>query len=329
MRPDRPYLSLAPLGARDEDEQSIVLVEAMDALALCRRGEYERVDARATAWQFDRMSGSLTWEMGLFLSRMNWLRAAFVTEENHPALIARAIASNELVGVRWTAQGSGELDPSVEQRKVARAVETRTRGRLSEGGRHYKLVPGLDLDRLPDRDAYQVVPCADARRVLDELAGAADPELATLLKKAAELLTPDWRPPFRPDGLVCLRRLRAPTVSTGSSQPALTPSQLWGKAKEDSDIIDWTIWIELDPDDPKASDDVVILIDEFHQEVMRKPLAACPRQGGGVLVVFKEINKHQRFSLIRDYGPNEGGGADTLFIDSSPAEMDERGSKTE
>jgi len=113
-----------------------------------------------------------------------------------------------------------------------------------------------------------------------------------------------------------------------SQEPALTPSQLWGKkGKEDDEIIDWTIWIELDPADPKASDDVVILLDELHQEVMRKPLASCPREGTGVLVKFEKVNKHDVFTLIRDYGPNEGGGQDTLFISSSPAEMDERGSQ--
>jgi hypothetical protein len=46
-----------------------------------------------------------------------------------------------------------------------------------------------------------------------------------------------------------------------------------------------------------------------------------------VLVKFEKIGKHDRFTLIRDYGPNEGGGQDTLFIASSPAEMDERGSQ--
>ena len=243
-------------------------------------------------------------------------------------LVRDAIERGSLVGVRETGTSGTETDATRAQRRLVRDLEARVRGHLSDRGRLYKLVTGLDLQGIPDRNSYEVVGRGESQRVLEELAKPAMADVAALLTKARDQLSPDWRPPYSPKGLVLLRRINAPRAAVASQEPALTPSQLWGKqGKEDDEIIDWTIWIELDPADPKASDDVVILLDEFYQEVMGKPLASCPREGTGVLVKFDKIGKHDRFTLIRDYGPNEGGGEDTLFMDSSPAEMDERGSQ--
>jgi hypothetical protein len=49
--------------------------------------------------------------------------------------------------------------------------------------------------------------------------------------------------------------------------------------------------VEHDPADPKASDQVVILLDEFHQEVMRKPLSETVDT-----IVIEPAD--QRFSLV-------------------------------
>jgi len=330
MELDCPHLSLARHWADKDDPSCVVLVRQIDALRLCRDGSCEEASKSSALWAFEEQRHGIAWkarEFALTARLVNPYSTGF-QDSDLVELVRDAIERGGLVGVTRTGSSAFDTDATLAQRRLARDVESRTRGRLSEGGRLYKLVAGMDLSGVPERNSYEVVERNEAQRVLGELAKQAAANLAPLFAKARELLTPDWRPPLSPKGVVLLRRLHAPKAAVASQEPALTPSQLWGKAgKEDDEIIDWTIWIELDPADPKASDDVVILLDEFYQEVMRKPLASCPREGTGVLVKFEKIGKHDRFTLIRDYGPNEGGGEDTLFMDSTPAEMDERGSQ--
>ena len=329
MEFDCPYLSLARAWAGEDDDRRIALVDSLDALRLCGDGGYEAVSASTALWDFENECRRLSWEIQDFVYRLD-LASPFSIgsgDDDLAEFVGEAIKRGNLVGLRKS-NAVAVTKPTVEQRRLVAEIESKTRGRLSQGGRQYKLVAGNDLAGVADRNSYEVVGRDEAKRVLDQL--SRDPgiegELAALLGKARDKLTPDWRPPLAPNGLVLLRRTHEKRAVVASQEPALTPSQLWGKAgKDDDDIIDWIIWIELDPADPKASDDVVILLDEFYQEVMRKPLVSCPREGTGVLVKFEKIGKHDRFTLIRDYGPNEGGGEDTLFMDSTPAEMDERG----
>jgi hypothetical protein len=53
------------------------------------------------------------------------------------------------------------------------------------------------------------------------------------------MLTPDWRPPFAPNGLILLRRIPPRAAHQASSELALTPSQLQKLAKK-------TEWIEIE-----------------------------------------------------------------------------------
>ncbi len=328
MELDCPHLSLARYRADEDDRSRVVLVRQIDALRLCRDGRCDEESKSTVLWAFEEQCRKIDWKVRSFAVSAGLANPCSTRFQDHDLaeLVKEAVERGRLVGVIRTGASSAETDATLAQRKLVRDIESRTRGRLSENGRPYKLVAGMDLSRVPERNSYEVVERGEALRVLGELAKQATANLAPLFTKARELLTPDWRPPLSPKGVVLLRRINAPKAVVASLEPALTPSQLWGKAgNEDDEIIDWTIWIELDPADPKASDDVVILLDEFHQEVMRKPLAASPREGTGVLVTFEKINKHEVFTLIRDYGPNEGGGQDTLFIGSTPAELDERG----
>jgi len=116
----------------------------------------------------------------------------------------------------------------VEQRRLVAEIESQTRGRLKEGSREYELVAGADLARVPDRNGYEVVAQGEAHRVLGELAkqsgGRAD--LTDLFGKARDKLSPDWRPPLAPNGLVLLRRIHTPQAVAASPEPAITPSQL-------------------------------------------------------------------------------------------------------
>jgi hypothetical protein len=328
MELDCPHLSLAPGWADEDDHRCVVLVRAIDALRLCQDGSFEEERTSVVLWIYEKEFHRLAWQVRDFFddARLADPYSMDCQDDDFVDLGRTAIQCGSLVGVREGDAIATGGDQTMVERRLVRSIDKSVRGRLSDGGRQYRLVAGQDLTGIPDRNSYEVVGREDAIRVLGELGKQASADVASLLTKARDQLTPDWRPPLSPAGLVLLRRSNAPSAMVSSQAPALTPSQLWGKAgKEDDEIIDWTIWIELDPADPKASDDVVILLDEFHQEVMRKPLASCPREGTGVLVKFEKINKHDLFTLIRDYGPNEGGGQDTLFIARSPAEMDERG----
>jgi hypothetical protein len=324
-------LPISPSWSSEEGER-IYLVRSNDALRLCKNGEFESVAVSQAVWEFDRTSRSTIWQVRGFVAqaRLFGMDVTSLGNGQMVHLVREKIRHGELVGVKqgegWDSAGQAS-NATVEQRRLVRQIEGATRGRLNEAGRQYRLIAGADLTSLPDRDSYHVVRREDAQQVLETLSKqAVGGDAKTLLLKAQDKLSPDWRPPLLPNGLVLLRKVEAPRVAATTQEQTFTPSQLWGR-KDKDDIIDWIIWIELDPSDPKAQDDVVILLDEFYQEVMRKPLASCPREGTGVLVTFEKINKQSRFTLIRDYGPDEGGGQDTLFIDSTPAEMDERGSQ--
>jgi hypothetical protein len=95
------------------------------------------------------------------------------------------------------------------------------------------------------------------------------------------------------------------------------------KSRPKRDVGDWSIWVELDGDAPGAQDDELVLLDAAHREVRRVKLARMRTSGAGKIVVFEKIDRNARYSLIRDHGPEEGG-ADALFVDVSPNELDER-----
>jgi hypothetical protein len=325
---DCPYLSLAPTWVADGDPRNVAVVLAVDALRLRQAGRCEPADAADALFDFEGLACSRTWAVRHFVqqARLTSVYSAWLDDNQLVQIVADGLRTGTLTCVH-PRDGAADSDPVQLQRRLVRAVDSQSRGHLRDGSKQFRLIAGADLRHLPDREGYEVVARVEAERVLSGVARQAGRDLAELLGKAKDALAPDWRPPLKPNGVVLLRRIYTPSVMVASQEPALTPSQLWGKAKADDAIVDWTIWIELDPTDPKASDDVVILLDEFHQEVMRKPLASCPREGTGVLVTFEQLSKNDRFTLIRDYGPNEGGGQDSLFIGSSPAEMDERGSQ--
>jgi hypothetical protein len=244
-------------------------------------------------------------------------------------LLRTGVLGGELAVLRESEGGAATDSRDARLRRLVREIGARSGQRLGHAGRQYRLVADAQWARLPDRDSYDVVNHRDAVAVLQGLAEQVGPELAKLLLEATGLLTQDWRPPLGPDGLVLLRKAPRRVVPKPDLGPALTPSQIKRLMEEQKEeIIDWTLWIELDPDDPKAQDDTVILLDAGYEEVERMPLSGCPKSGSGVLVIFKQVDKYSRYTLIRDYGPDEGGGQDTLFIDRSPAELEEECKKS-
>jgi hypothetical protein len=226
------------------DEEGATLLRATDALRLCHEGGHEAPPTfRALACfdRFDRRQGAA---VRVFVSEARLAGVPLVNLDTQSlfGLLRGLIRKGELAVVRRREGGERGGDArDVEQRRLVREIEAKTQRRLSYAGRHYRLVVDANLSRLPDRDRYEVVSHRDAVQVLHGLAGqggAGGTDLSELLRRAAELLTRDWRPPQSPDGLVLLRRIIVQTPHLADLGPALTPSQLKQLAKSD--------WIEVE-----------------------------------------------------------------------------------
>ena len=240
MEPDCPHLSLAQHSAGEDADKSIALVDSLDALRLCGEGSFEAVSASDALWDFERESPQLSLELLDFAVRIG-LASPFwggCDGGDLAELIGDGIKRGDLVGLRQLSAAASK--PTLEQRHLVAEIEAKTRGRLQLGGRQYKLVAGDDLNGMPDRNSYEVVPREDARRTLDRLAKepSVAAAVATLLGKARDKLTPDWRPPLAPDGLILLRRSSIARVHSSEAGPALTPSQIKKLAAKD--------WIEIE-----------------------------------------------------------------------------------
>ena len=231
MALDCPHLSLAPHWADKDDRRRIVLVPAADALQLCRAGGYEKADSMQTSWTFRRESPRLLWQLRRFAVAIGLASryAARYDDRELTDLFGDRIEHGNLVGLRKSQTSvAAHAKPTLEERRLVRDVEHETRGQLNEGGRRYKLVAGADVAGIPERNSYEVVRHDDAAAVLDALAKASAGRagLAELLKRATAKLSPDWRPPFSPNGLVLLRRAVAPRVASSGPALVITPSQM-------------------------------------------------------------------------------------------------------
>jgi outer membrane protein OmpA-like peptidoglycan-associated protein len=220
-------LRLTPLWQRGD---AIVLVPSIDAIGLRRDEGYVDVPVREALWAFDTMDRRPSWEIRAFAARAPLPRVYLHETDDRQLLhmIRQAIQHGLLIALR---KGDDAVKPpseTVERRRLVRQIEQQTRGKLGYEGRQYKVVVDMELASTPSRDSYEVVPRDDAKRTLDHM--AKEPsiagELATLLGKARDQLTPDWRPPLTPNGLVLLRKVREQNQVAASQAPAITPSQL-------------------------------------------------------------------------------------------------------
>jgi len=234
------YVSLAATSFHAEERR--VLVRATDAIRLCSDGLYQREEGAQTSLRLDQFHRGSMIALRQFLlhSRPSGFPIFSLDDTQLLTLLRHELNACNVVVLR-EGDGGPASDSTVEQRRLVRKIETRTDRRLSYAGRQYRLVADADLAKLPDRDSYEVVPHRDAASILDSLAkqsGDGSSQLAELLGKARDKLTPDWRPPLRPDGLILLRRNISP-LGMPNLEPALTPSQikkLAGKAE----------WIEIE-----------------------------------------------------------------------------------
>jgi hypothetical protein len=239
MKPDCTALTVGPAWRQER----LVWVGATEALRLCREGGYEAVSAALTgAGDLGRQDFA---SLRAFISRARLSKFSLsgLDDRKLLALLRTCVKNRDVVALRECAgDREGEGSATADERRLVRALDAKSRGRLNHAGRRYKLVASADLRKLSDRDSYEVVRHDDATRVLDAIAKQAGPEtgdLRVLLGKARAGLTADWRPPLQPDGLVLLRRIVIATSVAPDTGPALTPSQI-KKLANKSD------WIEIE-----------------------------------------------------------------------------------
>jgi hypothetical protein len=211
----------------------LFLVGALDALRLCREGDYDALNAFRAMSELEWPGRRVDWQMRDFVARRRLSSFPLSSLDDHKVmdLIKRGIKNGDLVAVRKVdaaTLAARPVDPSVAQLRLIREIESQTRGKLTESGRQYRLLCDIDFEKFADRNSYYVVRQDEAKQVLDAMAKetGTSAELAVLFGKAREQLTRDWRPPHHPDGLILLRRapvVRAPVADDG---PALTPSRM-------------------------------------------------------------------------------------------------------
>ncbi len=238
--PGRISLLVSPT-ARDE-EACLYLVDSVAALGLCRHDAYRRVTAQDAIWELGRLPPHLLFQLrsGCVNAQSLGIEVQGLDDLSLVHVIKALLQRGDLVGVKRDAFRTGtEADATVLQRRLVRKIEVALRGRLLDGGRQYKLTTDVDLDRLPDREYFEIVPRDSARQVLENLGKSGGQALQALLLEARGQLTRDWRPPMWPDGLILLRRTAAARVlPTKESSAPFTPSQLQA-ARNNS-------WIEIE-----------------------------------------------------------------------------------
>ncbi len=223
-------------------EEQLILTNVTVGIGLCRGGGYEAVPAWHAGPHLDGMARRGLPRIRTFIkrARLSSFPLSAIPDEKLLALLRGGLKSGSLVVLRegGLAEAVGDL---AKQRRLIRDIERLLRGRLSHNGRQYRLIADQDLNRLPDRDYYEVVRRDEALQILAgiaERAAPGGPQLGALLMSAQAKLTKDWRPPMVPDGLVLLRRIVVVGSHTDMA-PAITPSQLRRQLLK-------TGWIEIE-----------------------------------------------------------------------------------
>lgn len=235
-----PYSSL-PLSSPWRGER-VVLVRDTDAIRLCREGDYEPLPGTNPWLALSRRVRTAAAREFAERLRISPVRLSDLDDAGVLALLGTWVRTGKLVVLREDPTGAaGGDDEDRARRKLVREIDAKATRGLAHQGRQYRLVVDNQLDRLSDRQSYEVVSQRDAAAILGVLAGpngASGADLSKLLTEAATMLSQDWRPPARPDGLVLLRRIRTVHAIRPDDGPALTPSQLKKMAQTD--------WIEIE-----------------------------------------------------------------------------------
>jgi antitoxin (DNA-binding transcriptional repressor) of toxin-antitoxin stability system len=202
------------------------LMRATDAIRLCRTGSFRALPRHQAELHLTAMALKSRPALRDFIdrTRLSSLPLCRVDESRLTELLRRLVAGGELVLAQECAEVVSS-SASARQRRLIREIQAKFGQALSHEGRQYRLVADVDLGRMVGRDFYEVSSHKEAIQVLEVVSKRSDPSVAVLLEQARGLLSPDWRPPFAPDGLVLLRRPVA-VVAPVRLADAITPSQM-------------------------------------------------------------------------------------------------------
>lgn len=144
------------------------------------------------------------------------------------AVIARQIEHGRVVVlVRRRSHAASATRQALDQQlQVVREVRRATAGRLLVDGVTYELVVGASIGGGPVSDGVQVVAHDDASAILSKLIAAPASSISArdALTQARLLLSPDWRRPAPPDGLVLLQTRVVRAAGVSSDEPPMTPA---------------------------------------------------------------------------------------------------------
>jgi hypothetical protein len=291
------------------DEEDVLLLRTADALRLCHDEGYETLPSHRALDLISQLGRRKAAAVRDFFARARLATTVNLNDQALLSLLRGKVRTGELALIRGGDADDGDgSDRFLEQRQLVREIEAKAQRGLGYVGRQYKLVVGVSLRRLGDRDNYEVVTRGDAAQVLRGLAvqsGAGD--LSQLFARAAELLAQDWRSLQSPDGLVLLRRIAAPTMYRQADVgPALTPAQI--KKLDEND------WIEIEVVD---QDDEPYL-GHYRLELADKSVLEGELDEQGFVGVY-EIKSGNCTLLIGDVNEPSAGADD----DPSDAAADE------
>jgi len=231
------FLPNLPIGFEPDD--TFWLVPGEELFELLASGKFARVDkADAARAMFGGCPDRAEVEQFLFrLARHS--SPSLLGHDPDPDVLQYLLERGEVVAVREADESA--LDPSqhllLEQRKTARELAPILITFPLPGGRRCMLVTGIDLDRVAGRDSYHVVPRAEAETMLNTLTGnlRIHASSRSVIAKAIELLSPDWRPPRPPQGLVLLREASR-IASTARQDEVMTPSQMRAIVEKEREV---------------------------------------------------------------------------------------------
>jgi hypothetical protein len=209
---------------------AVRLVPARRAGVMKSRGTPGAISAQQARWLFVTCAADDTRRMRDFVvaARLGAPSPHAMSDAELRRWIADRIESGALVALQHVDSEEGAASSWAPLRKLAGQIEDSAPGGFRLAGFQFRIVAGIDLRRVEDRDLFELASRDEARRILSELAQQKNtpPSAVPLLKKASENLSRDWRPPLEPDGIVILRRKVMNRTTRPTNSDIVTPSQM-------------------------------------------------------------------------------------------------------
>ena len=293
-----------------ETAAPLVLAPRSEGLKLHRDEGWEELPTGEALLELEWALSRLSSQLRLFVanSRVSHSDLRGLRDREILDLVRTSIRRREMTVLRQSGAHRNGGSETLELRRLLAQIEIQVHARLSYRGRRYKFAVGDDLAKLPGRDYYEVLSQADARRVLEGIAGEPGAP-GELLAKANEKLSKDWRAPAsQPDGLVLLRRISISAAVSKSEGPAITPSQMRELVARNRSLTN-PRWEHTNPSRRRESPNVVLYGDEV---VLRVDVRGGP-EGAEVFFEIIDETSDPPEPLATVHGPNKAGTAEATW----------------